>query len=81
MFWKMGASFQVMVRVATQVGDFMNMVTRGKCERFKKKHLGLLLEKKDKSKKREKNLNGCHNPSLGLATKAMAYKVASQEEA
>jgi hypothetical protein len=26
-------------------------------------------------------LNGCRNPSLGLATKAMVYKVASQEEA
>jgi len=44
-----------MVWAIVQVGDFMNMVTRGKCERFKKKHLGLLLEKK-KGIKRGKKL-------------------------
>jgi len=36
------------------VGDFMSMVTGGKCEKFNKKHLGLLLEKKIGIKKREK---------------------------
>jgi hypothetical protein len=44
----------MMVWVAIQTGDFMNMVTRGKCERFKKKHLGLLLEKRNRSKKGKK---------------------------
>jgi hypothetical protein len=43
-----------MVWVATQVGDFMSVVTGGKCGRFKKRHLGLLLGKKKRVKKGKK---------------------------
>ncbi len=55
----------------------MSMVTGGKCEKFNKKHLGLLLEKKNRNKKKGKS---CCNPSLGLMIKARVCKVAVQEE-
>jgi hypothetical protein len=47
-----------MVLVITQVGDFINVVTRGKGWKVKKRYLALLLNKGNRSRKKGKNLKG-----------------------
>jgi hypothetical protein len=47
-----------MVLAITEVGDFINLVTRGKGWKVKKRYLGLLLKKRDRSRKKGKNLKG-----------------------
>jgi ABC-type lipoprotein release transport system permease subunit len=55
---------------ATQVKNFMSVVTRGKWRRFKKRHMGLVLGKRElgveKGKKLEMVVVGPRNEGNGL---------------
>jgi hypothetical protein len=60
-----------MVWTVAQVGDFTSMVTRGKCGKFKKKHLSLLLGKKNGNEK---------GRLLGLGTKSNGLPLVKAKE-